>query len=174
MNLQAVQAHTTWRNASNIINNNNALIAEELTKLDNSVYKNKGYFASIDSLNAAIPKPSVGSKAYVGTTYPYAIYVESNGTWIDSGMTGGDETVTFGDLQKVQDELTEHREMLETLDMQAEDAILKTPQALTEAQQKQACSNIGVKRMVVLTDAQYTQLETSGQVDSETVYLITE
>jgi hypothetical protein len=96
MELQTIQTQTTWNDAAERINRNNLKIATELTKLGASTYKNKGYFASAESLVNAYPTASAGSIAYVGSSYPYAIYMW-NGSWVDSGETGGDESVPLGD-----------------------------------------------------------------------------
>ena len=96
MELQTIQTQTTWNDAAERINRNNLKIATELTKLGASTYKNKGYFATAESLVNAYPTASAGSIAYVGSSYPYAIYVW-NGAWVDSGETGGDESVNLGD-----------------------------------------------------------------------------
>ena len=65
---------------------------------DNSL-RNKGYFATVEALQAAYPIAVSGSKAYVGVTYPYAIYLWDAATsaWMDSGETGGEESVDLGD-----------------------------------------------------------------------------
>ena len=92
MTLEQVQTSTTWNDATSRINSNNAKISVELTKLGNATYKNKGYFKSLAHLEEAYPSASVGSRAYVGTKYPYAIYLWE-GSWTDSGETGGDESL---------------------------------------------------------------------------------
>lgn len=96
MELQQIGTTTTWNDAAERINRNNLKVATELTKLGASTYKNKGYFATAESLVNAYPTASAGSIAYVGSSYPYAIYVW-NGSWVDSGETGGDESVELGD-----------------------------------------------------------------------------
>lgn len=96
MELSTIKLQTTWNDAAERINRNNLKIAAELTKLGASTYKNKGYFATAESLVSAYPTASAGSIAYVGSSYPYAIYAW-NGSWVDSGETGGDETVNLGD-----------------------------------------------------------------------------
>ena len=96
MELQTIQTQTTWNDAAERINHNNLKIATELAKLGASTYKNKGYFATAESLVNAYPTASAGSIAYVGSSYPYAIYAW-NGSWVDSGETGGDESVPLGD-----------------------------------------------------------------------------
>ena len=95
MELQTIRTQTTWNDAAERINRNNLKIATELTKLGASTYKNKGYFATAESLVNAYPTASAGSIAYVGSSYPYAIYVW-DGSWVDSGEIGGDETVDLG------------------------------------------------------------------------------
>lgn len=96
MELENIKLQTTWNDAAERINRNNLKVATELTKLGASTYKNKGYFATAESLVNAYPTASAGSIAYVGSSYPYAIYVW-NGSWVDSGETGGEESVPLGD-----------------------------------------------------------------------------
>lgn len=93
MNIQDLKSNTTWQEASNTINNNNNKISLAIATLENAKLKNKGYFTSVEKLKAAVPNPTIGSKAYVGTSEPYAIYIVENGVWVDSGYTGGDEIV---------------------------------------------------------------------------------
>ena len=93
MNIQDLKSNTTWQEASNTINNNNNKISLAIATLENATLKNKGYFTTLEKLNEAIPNPTIGSKAYVGTSEPYAIYIVENGVWVDSGYTGGDEIV---------------------------------------------------------------------------------
>lgn len=96
MELEQVKLQTTWNDAAERINRNSTKVASELTKLQNATYKNKGYFATAESLVASYPTASAGSIAYVGASYPYAIYVW-NGSWTNSGATGGEEEVSLGD-----------------------------------------------------------------------------
>lgn len=93
MELEKVKLTTTWNDAAERINRNNLKVATELTKLGVATYKNKGYFATAESLITSYPIGSAGSIAYVGSSYPYAIYTWNGVTWVDSGETGGDETV---------------------------------------------------------------------------------
>lgn len=93
MNIQDLKSNTTWQEASNTINNNNNKISLAIATLENATLKNRGYFTSVEKLKEAVPNPTIGSKAYVGTSEPYAIYIVENGVWVDSGYTGGDEIV---------------------------------------------------------------------------------
>lgn len=97
MELQKVGTNTTWNDAAECINRNSLRVATEITKLQNAAYKNKGYFKTLADLNAAHPSATAGSRAYVGSTYPYSIYLWENGQWRDSGDTGGDENLQLGD-----------------------------------------------------------------------------
>ena len=66
-------------------------------KLGNSTYKNKGYFKTLADLQGQYPTSSIGSIAYVGTSYPFSIYLwnETTGAWVNSGATGGDEALNL-------------------------------------------------------------------------------
>ena len=95
MELESVKSQTNWNEASSTINNNNSKIAIELHKLGNSTYKNKGYFKTLADLQGQYPTSSIGSIAYVGTSYPFSIYLwnETTGAWVNSGAKGGDEAL---------------------------------------------------------------------------------
>ena len=95
MELESVKSQTNWNEASSTINNNNSKIAIELHKLGNSTYKNKGYFKTLADLQRQYPTSSIGSIAYVGTSYPFSIYLwnETTSAWVNSGATGGDEAL---------------------------------------------------------------------------------
>ena len=95
MNLETISTQTTWAEASKRINDNNARINEAVTRLQNSTYKNKGYFKTEEQLRNTILTPTAGSRAYVGVSYPYKVYLVENGTWVDSGETGGSEEVNL-------------------------------------------------------------------------------
>ena len=98
MNLEKINTQTTWEAAVGSINGNHSKINEAVIRLENATYKNKGYYRSLDELEANVPVPSNGSKAYVGNKYPYQIYISNNGAWMDSGETGGDENI---DLDRI-------------------------------------------------------------------------
>lgn len=103
MNIQDLKSNTTWQEASNTINNNNNKISLAIATLENAKLKNKGYFTTVEKLNEAVPNPTIGSKAYVGTSEPYAIYIVENGVWVDSGYTGGDEIVAKITTGRIED-----------------------------------------------------------------------
>ena len=103
MNIQDLKSNTTWQEASNTINNNNNKISLAIATLENATLKNRGYFTSVEKLKEAVPNPTIGSKAYVGTSEPYAIYIVENGVWVDSGYTGGDEIVAKITTARIED-----------------------------------------------------------------------
>ncbi len=93
MELEQVKLQTTWNDAARCINSNAQKIDIEVEKLKTATYKNKGYFKTLSDLTNAHPNASAGSRAYVGVNYPYAIYVWENEAWVDSGESGGDESL---------------------------------------------------------------------------------
>lgn len=66
---------------------------------------NKGYFATEIELNEHYPNANPGSIAYVGTVYPYNIYKWDNATlsWINTGETGGSESVNLNNYTTKED-----------------------------------------------------------------------
>lgn len=122
MELENIKLQTTWNDAAEKINRNNLKIATELAKLGASTYKNKGYFATAESLVDVYPTASAGSIAYVGSSYPYAIYVW-NDAWVDSGETGGEESVDLGDYYTKQETHDAIKDEYEVLPQEAYDAL---------------------------------------------------
>ena len=97
MKLDNIKSRTTWSDAAASLNRNSAKISAELNRLKDATYLNKGYFSTEEELNEAYPASAVGSKAYVGARYPYAIYLWNGSGWENSGETGGEESVNLGD-----------------------------------------------------------------------------
>lgn len=90
----AIEKNTSdIKNVSDTVDAQAARLDDVDTTLENALFKNKGYFTTEAKLKEAIPNPTIGSKAYVGTSEPYAIYIVENGAWVDSGYTGGNELV---------------------------------------------------------------------------------
>lgn len=95
MELDNIKLQTTWNDAASSINSNTQKIGAEIDKLKAATYKNKGYFKTLTDLQGACPTASLGSKAYVGSSYPYAIYLWNGSAWEDSGEKGGDDSIDF-------------------------------------------------------------------------------
>jgi DNA-directed RNA polymerase delta subunit len=99
MELEIIKTQTTWNDAAESINRNNLKVTTEIHKLQSATYKNKGYFSSAVSLADSYPTANAGSIAYVGYAHPYMIYAWDTTTsrWVNTGNTGGDESVELGD-----------------------------------------------------------------------------
>lgn len=76
----------------------NSVISREINKIKDATSNNKGYFLNVENLKDAYPTTNEGSKAYVGNSYPYMIYLFQGGEWINSGQAGGDDTFNAGDF----------------------------------------------------------------------------
>lgn len=123
MELQNIGTTTTWNEATSRINSNNSKIGVEIDKLKNATYKNKGYFKTYDKLVEAFPSASLGSKAYVGENYPYAIYVWDGSSWEDSGVTGGEENVELSDYYTKEETREAVKQAYEVMSIEAYDAL---------------------------------------------------
>lgn len=99
MELDNIKQQTTWNDASESINSNFAKVDIEIEKLKNVTTRDKGYYQTVESLTAAHPTASVGSRAFVGYVAPYAVYVWDKATskWVDTGETITDATLDLGD-----------------------------------------------------------------------------
>ena len=205
MNIQDIKSNTTWQEASNTINNNNNKISLAIATLENATLKNKGYFTTEEHLVAYVPNPSPGSKAYVGSNWPFKIYYESNGSWVDSGETGGVEDFDLGeymeamksvDFKQTSPNVIEYEETkfnvketkaipqaTETFAgaMSAQhvkdlkSSVKVTEQSFTDTEKKQVCANIGVIKMdTTKAEDQVLTMIDNGEIDSETLYIITQ
>ena len=205
MNIQDIKSNTTWQEASNTINNNNNKISLAIATLENATLKNKGYFTSEEQLKAYVPNPSPGSKAYVGSNWPFKIYYESNGSWVDSGETGGVEDFDLGeymeamksvDFKQTSPSVIEYEEtkfnVKETKSIpqatetfagamsaqhvkDLKSSVKVTEQSFTDTEKKQVCANIGVIKMdTTKTEDQVLTMIDNGEIDSETLYIITQ
>ena len=205
MNIQDIKSNTTWQEASNTINNNNNKISLAIATLENATLKNKGYFTTEEQLKAYVPSPSPGSKAYVGSNWPFKIYYESNGSWVDSGETGGVEDFDLGeymeamksvDFKQTSPNVIEYEEtkfnVKETKSIpqatetfagamssqhvkDLKSSVKVTEQSFTDTEKKQVCANIGVIKMdTTKTEDQVLTMIDNGEIDSETLYIITQ
>lgn len=123
MELQTIKTDTTWNDAAGRINSNNAKIVTELTKLGSATYKNKGYFKSLPDLQAAHPTSSLGSMAYVGAKYPFAVFRWDGSAWATDGTTGGDENLDLSQYYTKEETLEAIEESKEVLSQAAYDAL---------------------------------------------------
>ena len=98
MNLEDIKQQTTWNDAAEGINSNFANVDIEIEKLKNVTTRDKGYYQTVESLIAAHPTASAGSRAFVGYVSPYAVYawVNSTSRWVDTGETVADGTLDLG------------------------------------------------------------------------------
>lgn len=90
MELRQVQKKTTWNDAANVINTNTQTIAQKIAAMEAGRGTIKGYFASLDALQSAYPVAGIGDTAYIGASYPYAVYKYTESGWVDTGATGGE------------------------------------------------------------------------------------
>lgn len=99
MKLNTIQREGQWSNIADSLNENFSKVDNAVEALNAATIKNIGYFATVDALREAYPIASAGAKAYVGSDYPYAIYLwdVATSTWVDSSETGGEESVNLGD-----------------------------------------------------------------------------
>lgn len=87
----------SWGQAAQSLNNNFEKIDADVEKLKYATSKVKGYFSTSSELISAFPTASKGDIAYVGSSYPYAVWKWNGSSWTNSGSTGGEESVNLGD-----------------------------------------------------------------------------
>lgn len=77
----------TYGAAIALINANFQLTKQQLERLEYSREGFCGMYDTQSALQSAYPSPTAGSFAYVGTSFPMAVYKSNGGTWYDSGQT---------------------------------------------------------------------------------------
>ena len=77
----------TYGAAIALINANFQLTKQQLERLEYSREGFCGMYDTQSALQSAYPSPTSGSFAYVGTSFPMAVYKSNGGTWYDSGQT---------------------------------------------------------------------------------------
>jgi hypothetical protein len=98
MEINEIDQKGTWGKAAGAINTNFAKINVAIKSLQDVTILNKGYFKTEEELVSTHSRSIAGAKAYVGSAYPYKIYLWSHddNAWIDSGEFGGEEQVNLG------------------------------------------------------------------------------
>ena len=88
----------TFGGAVDQINANFYLAYVAIGDVEYETRKNKGLFASADALNAAIPHPTIGDWALVGTSFPATIYVcDTDDIWTNSQQSYSGDSVELND-----------------------------------------------------------------------------
>ena len=77
----------TYGAAIALINANFQLTKQQMERLEYSREGFCGMYDTQSALQSAYPSPTAGSFAYVGTSFPMAVYKSNGGTWYDSGQT---------------------------------------------------------------------------------------
>lgn len=73
---------------------------QKFTEVINLERPNKGYYNTEEALKDFWPTAPIGSQAYVGVAYPYAVWRYGATGWQATGETGGDETLALGEYLK--------------------------------------------------------------------------
>lgn len=110
-----------------VISPSGELLEDRITTLESGgVGVNKGYFPTLASLQAAYPVAAIGSIAYVGNSYPYAIYRWDGElqSWVDTGSTGGGESIDLGNYYTKEETHAAIEEEYMVLTQEAYDALL--------------------------------------------------
>lgn len=128
MGLNNINSKSTWGQAASDINTNFTTIDSDLKKVKNATTRNKGYFSTSSELISAFPTASKGDIAYVGSSYPYAVWKWNGSSWTDSGSTGGEESVNLGDYYTKED--TDKK--IEELETSTDERFTETDAKLSE------------------------------------------
>ena len=117
MALNKIKTEASWGESAGALNSNFESIETDLIKVKNATTRNKGYFSSSSALESAFPTANVGDIAYVGSAYPYAVWKWNGSVWVNSGSTGGEESVNLGNYytkEETNEKFTETAEEVST------------------------------------------------------------
>lgn len=103
MELNTIKQVGTWGETASDLNTNFGKINTAIESIRGATTRNKGYYLTAEALNEAFPTSSIGSIAYVGSVYPYAIYRWDGSAWVNSGKTGGREEVNLNNYATTDD-----------------------------------------------------------------------
>lgn len=93
MELNKINSDSNWGKAASDINQNFEKLGVDITKVKNATTNNKGYFDTLVELKTMFPYGASNQIAYVGKSYPYAIYKWDGSKWYDTNQKGGDESI---------------------------------------------------------------------------------
>jgi len=93
-NFNTVPDEGSFGQVVSVVNANFQLAYEELQKIGKRAEQSRGLFPSVAALTTAYPTPKAGEWAYVGNSFPVAIYeCVTDGVWKNSGATWNGESV---------------------------------------------------------------------------------
>lgn len=81
-----------WNNAVTLLNANFLQAYTQLLQLTNATMRYKGVYTTLTALKAAVPKPTQGDWAYIGSGFPMPIYIY-DGAWKINGSGDGGDSV---------------------------------------------------------------------------------
>ena len=99
-NLKNISRIGEWTNSVDDINRNFTILNDIINEFDFRSERCKGLFPSVSRLYELFPNPGEGTWALVGEEFPGVIYIfdDTNGEWISTGYTAGDETLDIKEL----------------------------------------------------------------------------
>lgn len=159
MELNSINKKGRWEQIAQDLNENFESIGAAVEQVKNTTSRNKGYFVSLDSLNAQVTRPTVGDKAYVGSGSSYTVYQYTSSGWTNTGTASGNEVPNL-DNYYTEDEAdqiflgyTREAEEIEAIaPTLVTEALRKTPQTLTDSEKIIARGNIGAANAVDVTN----------------------
>lgn len=86
--MNKIQNEGQWVDISAQLNSNFEQIETDIIALQQTSWANKGYYYTEEDLLSTHPTSNVGDRAFVGSFYPYVIYLYTADGWIDTGETG--------------------------------------------------------------------------------------
>ena len=74
---------------------------------------NRGVFTSVEALRKVFPTPQDGWWALVGSSFPAPVYTAINGSWVETGGTGGNPTIEVENIKLTTLEQSEYNALMD-------------------------------------------------------------
>lgn len=125
MELNTIKQDSTWGEASSAINANFNKINVGIEGLKDITVRNRGYYRSAEELITLNPSAPIGARAYVGTSFPYDVYLWDSvtSTWVYSGDKGGDESLDLDNYYTKDEQLMKEELIVTQIQKNLSDAI---------------------------------------------------
>lgn len=104
--LNTITANSNWGVESTKINQNFTNLNMELVKLGNTYGIKVPLCGSVDEAKELIKNPYEGQFVLIGTSLPAPVYKWTGTEWQDTGMTGGDASVSLENYYTKEETLT--------------------------------------------------------------------
>lgn len=106
--LGQVLKKTNWAEVSATLNSNSDKVYEAVTQLEQTAFKNQGYFADVNALKQLVKHPVAGMAAYVrsSSTSDYYIYEYNGSQWVNTNSVAPNPNVSTDKINTLESKVS--------------------------------------------------------------------